>query len=403
MAKIVRYNGNLKAFASEQLTNERTLFGQVTIANDLTSQITAQFLRGWGIVGPSDQPSLQDFNAAMYTNGQLLAYLHQMGVAEYNAGQEYFIGSVTQTGGVLYMSLTDANIGNTPSSSPVNWKAFTADQATEVALGLVKIATQALTNAGADDAAAVTPKKLAVATQGQKHTAFTTTGTATAQVLTPTPAIGAYATGQRFNVTFNVGSGTNPTMNISGQGAKFLKRYDALGAKIPATFSAQQVGDVVYDGTDLVLLNALSPVMDASETVKGIVQLANAAQIIAGTDAEKAVSPLGLLASFLGAGGTTANDYVAIPYRDKTTGVRRQLIVQFGTTNYVVNTTKTVTFPIEFPNAQLGFFATPYASIGSDFTARSISMVSQSKTNAIFNVSGGATTTTTLNWISIGW
>lgn len=257
MSKIVRYGGNLKAFASEQQTNERTLFGQVTIANDLTSQVTAQFLRGWGIVGPSDQPSLQDFNAAMYTHGQLLAYLHQMGVAEYNAAQEYFIGSVTQTGGVLYMSLTDANIGNTPSSSPANWKAFTADQATEVTLGLVKIATQALTNAGADDASAVTSKKLAVATQGQKHTAFTTTGTATAQVLTPVPAITAYAASQRFNVTFNVASGANPTINVSALGVKNLKQYDSTGAKVAASFALGQNSDVVYDGVDWVLIDPL--------------------------------------------------------------------------------------------------------------------------------------------------
>ena len=263
MAKINRFDGNLKAFASEQQTNERTLFGQVTIANDLTSQVNAEFLRGWGIVGPSDQPSLQDFNAAMYTHGQLLAYLHQMGVAEYNAAQEYFIGSVTQTGGVLYMSLTDANIGNTPSSSPANWKAFTADQATEIALGLVKIATQAQTNTGTDDATAVTPKKLSAATQGQKHTAFTTTGTATAQVLTPAPAITAYAAAQRFNVTFNIASGANPTINVSGQGAKFLKQYDSSGAKVAAVFVSGHVSDIVYDVTDFILMDQL-PVATAN-------------------------------------------------------------------------------------------------------------------------------------------
>lgn len=258
MAKIVRYDGNLKAFASEQQTNERTLFGQVTIANDLTSQITSQFLRGWGIVGPSDQPSLQDFNAAMYTNGQLLAYLHQMGVAEYNAAQEYFVGSLSQTEGVLYISRTNANIGNAPATSPAQWKAFTADQATEVALGLVKIATQTMVADGVDDQAAITSKKRAVAAQIQASCAFASTGTATAQVLSPTPAISAYAVSQRFNVTFNVSSGANPTINVSGQGAKFLKQYNTAGAKVAASFSAGQVSDIVYDGTDFILLNQMA-------------------------------------------------------------------------------------------------------------------------------------------------
>lgn len=121
MAKIVRYNGNLQAFASAAPGTERTIFGDVTQANDLTSQINADFLRGWGIVGPSDQPALEDFNGAMYTHGQLLAYLHQTGIPEYNAAQEYHIGSVCNFSGELFSSLTNNNTGNTPSSSPSAW------------------------------------------------------------------------------------------------------------------------------------------------------------------------------------------------------------------------------------------------------------------------------------------
>jgi len=121
MAKIVRYNGNLVPFASSSLGTERTIFGQVTQANDITSQFTPQFLRGWGIVGPSDQPTLQDFNAVSYTHGQILAYLHQVGVAEYNALQEYHIGSFCNLSGVLYSSLINNNLGNSPASSPAAW------------------------------------------------------------------------------------------------------------------------------------------------------------------------------------------------------------------------------------------------------------------------------------------
>lgn len=123
MAKIVRYDGNLQAFASGAPGTERTIFGDVAQADDLTSQINADFLRGWGIVGPSDQPALEDFNGAMYTHGQLLAYIHQAGVPEYNATQEYHIGSIANSSGALYASLTNGNVGNTPSSSPSNWLA----------------------------------------------------------------------------------------------------------------------------------------------------------------------------------------------------------------------------------------------------------------------------------------
>lgn len=124
MTKIVRYNGNLQAFASAAVGTERTLFGEVTQADDLTSQVTADFLRGWGIVGPSDQPALEDFNGAMYTHGQLLAYLHQVGIPEYNATQEYHLNSYVNSGGALYVSLANSNTGNTPASSPASWSAY---------------------------------------------------------------------------------------------------------------------------------------------------------------------------------------------------------------------------------------------------------------------------------------
>lgn len=95
--------------------------------------------------------------------------------------------------------------------------------------------------------------------QQQIGVAFTTTGTATAQVLTPTPAIPAYSVYQRFNVTFNTVSGANPTINVSGLGAKSLKQYDSTGAKVAAVFAANQNSDIVYDGTDWVLLDPLPP------------------------------------------------------------------------------------------------------------------------------------------------
>lgn len=125
MAKIVRYNGNLVPFASSSLGTERTIFGEVTQADDITSQFTADFLRGWGIVGPSDQPTLQDFNAVSFTHGQILAYLHQMGIAEYNAAQEYHLGSLCNVSGQVYTSLINSNVGNTPASSPASWRSAT--------------------------------------------------------------------------------------------------------------------------------------------------------------------------------------------------------------------------------------------------------------------------------------
>ncbi|MCQ4169765.1 gp53-like domain-containing protein [Hafnia paralvei] len=117
MSKIARYQGNLRAFASNAQGLERTVFGGTNQADDLTSQITASFLRGWGIVGASEHPSLEDFNAAMYAMSQFIAYQHQMGVPEWHAEQEYHIGSICTHNGESYQSLQNANIGSQPPSA----------------------------------------------------------------------------------------------------------------------------------------------------------------------------------------------------------------------------------------------------------------------------------------------
>ncbi|WP_017903614.1 phage tail protein [Pseudomonas asplenii] len=93
--------------------------------------------------------------------------------------------------------------------------------------------------------------------QAQSLTAFTTAGTAPAFTLTPTPAITAYVTGQRFQVSFHASGGATPTLNVSGQGAKSLKQYDSTATKISAFVVNGQIADVVYDGTDFIVLDQL--------------------------------------------------------------------------------------------------------------------------------------------------
>ncbi|EFN9195150.1 carbohydrate-binding protein [Escherichia coli] len=119
MSKIARYQGNVRAFASNAQGMERTVFGGTNQADDLTSQITASFLRGWGIVGASEHPSLEDFNAAMYSMSQFIAYQHQMGVPEWHVEQEYHLGSICTHNGESYQSLQNANVGSQPPS--VKW------------------------------------------------------------------------------------------------------------------------------------------------------------------------------------------------------------------------------------------------------------------------------------------
>ena len=129
MTKITRVNKNLKAFASNPtLAAERTTFFSSTSDDDLTANITTEFLRGWGSVATNDSPARQDFNALGFTVSQLLAYLHQMGVAEWNEFQEYYAGSITISGDMVYRSLTDSNINNTPLGDNTNWQNISGDK-----------------------------------------------------------------------------------------------------------------------------------------------------------------------------------------------------------------------------------------------------------------------------------
>jgi|GEM_PF-3750867 len=91
----------------------------------------------------------------------------------------------------------------------------------------------------------------------QTHTGFTTTGTEPAYVLTPTMPLTAYAAGQRYRIKAHATSTSAPTLNVSGLGAKSVKRYDVVGAKVAGSMLINQLMDVEYDGTDFVVLTQL--------------------------------------------------------------------------------------------------------------------------------------------------
>jgi len=114
MAKIDRYNGNLEAFAADALSTERTIFGDTAQSDTLDDNITTDFLRGWGLVGVNENPTKQDFNGLAFTLGQLISYLHQRGIAEWNTAQEYYVGSVVTTLAGIYR----LKVGGDGSSDP---------------------------------------------------------------------------------------------------------------------------------------------------------------------------------------------------------------------------------------------------------------------------------------------
>jgi hypothetical protein len=123
MAKIDRYNGNVRAFAADSLGSERTVFGATTQSDTLNGNITPDLLRGWGIVGANENPTKQAFNGMAFTLGQLIAYLHQRGVPEWNSAQEYYQGSVVTTlAGVYRLKSGGDGTVDPDSDGGTNWE-----------------------------------------------------------------------------------------------------------------------------------------------------------------------------------------------------------------------------------------------------------------------------------------
>jgi hypothetical protein len=71
----------------------------------------------------NENPTKQDFNGLAFTLGQLLAYLHQRGVPEWNAAQEYYEGSVVTTLVGIYR-LKSGGVGSSDPDTDggINWE-----------------------------------------------------------------------------------------------------------------------------------------------------------------------------------------------------------------------------------------------------------------------------------------
>lgn len=226
--------------------------------------------------------------------------------------------------------------------------------------------------------------------QAQSYTGFTTSGTAPAFTLTPSPAIAAYAANQRFRVAFHAAGTTGSnTLNVSGLGVKSLKQYDSTGAKVAGVVAAG-LFDVEYDGTDFVILDPLpSP---GSTTQKGVVQLATGAEAQALSDALKAITPATLAAALQGTNQSlSANGYQKLP---------GGLIVQWGSQANAGLGSGTITLPVTFPTV----FASIAATVTTGSTGHTVKANSTSLSQftwSVLNLTGASTGAFT--WIAIGY
>jgi hypothetical protein len=97
--------------------------GAAVYTKDLeTIQAGAQFLRGlFGLTASGDEPPrIQDINSLYLLFSSQLKYIFQSGIAEYIATEEYYIGSLCQIAGVIYVSQSGAgsspNVNNPPAT-----------------------------------------------------------------------------------------------------------------------------------------------------------------------------------------------------------------------------------------------------------------------------------------------
>lgn len=182
----------------------------------------------------------------------------------------------------------------------------------------------------------------------------------------------------------------NPSLGVEGS----IPPAEAFEHVIREVVNAITAAGLTPSGANLTQLAAAiaansSP--DATETVKGKVELATNAEAIGGTDTTRAVTSAGIASSK----SLAANGYMKLP---------GGLILQWGTIAHSTTegTSVTVTFPVAFPTACRSVTAN---DVVSD-KAAGISVYNIAASGAsffIWNRTGGTAVGTSLNWFAIGY
>jgi hypothetical protein len=107
---------------------------------------------------------------------------------------------------------------------------------------------------GVDDAAALTDYASAADVIDQHLVYYADTGSANAYVITPSPAITAYAAGQKFSFKASNGNTAASTLNVNGLGTKSIVLASGVDVASGDILSGS-IYEVVYDGTDMQLVS----------------------------------------------------------------------------------------------------------------------------------------------------
>jgi hypothetical protein len=130
MAKIPRktafpFGANASAAAKGIQQFGSSVGGTPNYTKDLSQiQTLAAWQGGWDPALVGGLPLQEDMNAVDFVHSQQIAYLLQQGIPEYDAATTYFTNGFCSHNGVIYISLADNNMGNTPGSAPSWWLIF---------------------------------------------------------------------------------------------------------------------------------------------------------------------------------------------------------------------------------------------------------------------------------------
>lgn len=116
-----------KTFAASAGTNERGVIGSFAAGSPAysddveTIQSLPNYAAGWyGVVVGQNSPAIQDMNSLDFMITRQLTYLFERGVPEYDIATTYYTGCLVSSAGILYVSLTNNNLGNALTDT-VNW------------------------------------------------------------------------------------------------------------------------------------------------------------------------------------------------------------------------------------------------------------------------------------------
>lgn len=129
--------------------------------------------------------------------------------------------------------------------------------ATTSVQGLVQLPTQAQVDAGTatgSTGASLTPTPALLRSKLLSDYVIDT-GAVNAYVITPSPAISAYATGQIFTWKSTNTNTTTSTINVNGKGAKTIKKLDGATNLVAGDIVSGQLVMVEYDGTNFQMLS----------------------------------------------------------------------------------------------------------------------------------------------------